>query len=92
MNNVHRNLRSAYYVTSNGFMHLTNKSHFDVGPITCHVSIVSKAQDSAHPEQKLKSFHFRKLLLPKVYPRFSSAATLAYNVTTCDETSQEVTT
>ena len=79
------------WVDRNSFFNIMNASTSDAGPITCHVSIIKEAQDSAHPEQKLKSFDFRKILLPKVYPRFSSAATLAYKVTTCDEASQEVT-
>lgn len=57
-----------------------NMTSDDSGKIECHVSIMTANTDknARRAVRHLKSFVFRKVLLSKVYPKFSSAAVLSY--------------
>ena len=60
----------------------------DSGRIECHASIVTTNKDK--PRQ-LKSIVFRKVLLAKVYPKFSSGAVLSFPMSEdCNQESSKV--
>ena len=69
-----------------------NMTTEDSGKIECHVSIVTANSDKGDKGSRhLKTFVFRKVLLSKVYPKFSSAAVLSFPMSEdCDQESSKV--
>lgn len=79
---------SRSWVDSENNLVLTNSSTSDSGLIACHVSIVKELGSSTDPDHTFKTFVFKRILITKAYPQFSSTAVLMYDLEDrCDATS-----